>query len=147
VPNSEHSMRDTDATESLVAFYQMILADQQRPDFDWQVKDGTIMIQTDKEFQPTSVTLWKAHNPDVRNFQVEEIGRAYERQIFQFQQTANMKFKVDQPSEGWTAFFVELAYPGVGDIPLKLSTGVVVTPDVYPFENYQSENPRGTMIQ
>lgn len=147
VPNSEHSMRDTDAIQSLVAFYQMILADQQRPDFDWQAKDGTIMIQTDKEFQPTSVTLWKAHNPDVRNFQVEEIGRAYEATDIPISPEGKYEIHVDQPAEGWTAFFAELAYPGVGDIPLKLSTGVVVTPDVYPFENYQSENPQGTMIQ
>jgi PhoPQ-activated pathogenicity-related protein len=123
----------------------MILADQQRPDFDWQVKDGTINIQTEKEFQPTSVTLWKAHNPDSRNFQVAEIGRAYEATDIPISTDGKYQIKVDQPSEGWTAFFVELAFPGVGDIPLKLSTGVVVTPDVYPFENYQSENPRGTM--
>ena len=145
VPNSEHSMRDTDAIESLVAFYQMILANQQRPDFTWEVLNGTINIQTKKEFQPTAITLWKAHNPKSRNFQVHEIGRAYEARTISISTDGNYHIQVNQPAEGWTAFFVELTFAGVGDIPLKFSTGVVVTPDNYPYENYQSANPQGTV--
>ena len=145
VPNSEHSMRDTDAIESLVAFYQMILVNQQRPDFNWEVRNGTIDIQTKKEFQPLAITLWKAHNPKSRNFQVAEIGRAYEETTIPISTDGKYQIQVDQPSEGWSAFFVELTFAGVGDIPLKLSTGVVVTPDTYPNAKYQSENPQGTV--
>lgn len=145
VPNSEHSMRDTDAIESLVAFYQMILANQQRPDFNWEVLNGAINIQTKKEFQPTAITLWKANNPKSRNFQVAEIGRAYEATTIPISADGKYQIQVDQPTEGWTAFFVELTFAGVGDIPLKLSSGVVVTPDTYPYESYKSENPQGTM--
>lgn len=145
VPNSEHSMRDTDAIESLVAFYQMILENQPRPDFDWEVVNGSIHIQTENKFQPTAMTLWKAHNPTSRNFQVAEIGRAYEATNIPLSTDGKYQIQVDEPEEGWTAFFVELTFAGVGDIPLKLSTGVVVTPDVYPFENYKSENPQGTV--
>jgi hypothetical protein len=39
---------------------------------------------------------------------------------------------------------VEFTFPGIGEIPLKLSTGVVVTPDTYPYENFQSKSPQGT---
>lgn len=144
VPNSEHSMRDTDAIESLVAFYQMILADKQRPDFDWEVLNGTINIQTDKEFQPTAVTLWQAHNPKSRNFQVDEIGRAYEATDIPIATDGLYQIQVKQPAEGWSAFFVELTFAGITEIPLKLTTGVVVTPDVYPYDHFQSENPEGT---
>ena len=145
VPNSEHSMRNTDAIESLITFYQMILSNQQRPEFSWKVFNGSIRIQTQKEFQPTAITLWKAHNPKSRNFQVKEIGRAYEATTIPFSQDGNYDIQFDEPTEGWSAFFVELTFPGIGDIPLKLSTGVVVAPDTYPFESFQSENPQGTV--
>ncbi len=145
VPNSEHSLRDTDAIESLAAFYQMILANQQRPDFAWEVLNGTINIQTNEEFQPTAITLWEAHNPTSRNFQVEEIGKAYEATNIPISTDGNYRIQVNQPAEGFTAFFVELTFEGKSDIPLKLSTGVVVTPDAYLHKNYQSEDPQGTV--
>lgn len=144
VPNSEHSMRDTDAYESLFAFYQMILADQPRPDFDWEVSNGIINIQTDKNYPPTEITLWQANNPKARNFQVAEIGRAYEATTIPISADGKYQIKVEPPAEGWTAFYAELTFKGVGDIPLKFSTGVVVTPDTYPFEDYKSANPQGT---
>jgi len=39
-----------------------------------------------------------------------------------------------QPDQGYTAFFVELTFPGPNDMPLVFTTEVVVTPDVYPFD-------------
>jgi hypothetical protein len=38
-----------------------------------------------------------------------------------------------RPGQGWTAFFVELTFPGPGNLPLVFTTEVVVAPDVYPF--------------
>ena len=37
VPNSEHSMRETDASESLMSFYQMVIANNPRPNFNWKL--------------------------------------------------------------------------------------------------------------
>ncbi len=34
-----------------------------------------------------------------------------------------------EPASGWTAFFVELTYPGGGGPPLKLTTAVRIVPD------------------
>lgn len=146
VPNSEHSMRETDAIPSLVAFYQSILSDTPRPDFDWKVENGTIVIQTSADNPPASLTLWQAHNPKARNFQVDSIGRAYEPQEILLSDDGNYRISVEDPEEGYKAFFVELTFPGVGDLPLKFSTGVVVTPDTYPFESYQSPAPKGTPL-
>ena len=144
VPNSEHSMGGTDAIESLVAFHQMILANQDRPDFDWEVMDGTIHIQTKPAFQPLAITLWQAYNPKARNFQVDEIGRAYTSTTIPLSADGKYQVQIKKPTEGWAAFFVEMTFAGVGIIPLKMSTGVVVTPDVYPYEDYHSKNPIGT---
>lgn len=144
VPNSEHSMGGTDAIESLVAFYQMILAKKERPDFDWKVVDGTIHIQTDLAFPPTALTLWQAHNPKARSFQVDEIGRSYTASTIPKASDGKYTINLKEPTTGWSAFYVELTFAGLGEIPLKLSTGVVVTPDKYPYSPFQSKEPRGS---
>ncbi len=147
VPNSEHSMKETDAVESLFAFHQMIVEGQDRPDFSWEAADGMISIQTMEAFQPIEVTLWQATNLESRNFQVDEIGRSYEATSIPVSEDGKYEVRIDPPAEGWTAAFVELTFAGVEDVPLKLSTGVLVTPDTYPFESYQSADPRGTRAQ
>src|SRR5690606_4111875 len=50
---------------------------------------------------------------------------------------------IDTPDQGWTAYFVELTYPGVSGIPLKLTTGTVVLPDSYPYPRFESKKPMG----
>ena len=49
----------------------------------------------------------------------------------------------DIPNNGWTAYFVELTFDGIGDIPLKFTTGTVVVPDTYPYPPFESKNPKG----
>lgn len=149
VPNSEHSMRETDAWLTLTAFYQMMVDGTTRPDFDWKVENGEIHIQTRKEFEPDLITLWKVHNPTARNFQVDSIGRVYQSSLVEISQDGIYQIKIETPQIGWSAYFVELTFPGKKKehIPLKLSTGVVVLPDVYPFEAFNSVNPRGTRLK
>lgn len=144
VPNSEHSMRETDALESLISFHQMIVADQERPDFDWKVENGEIIIKTDPGFPPESITLWQANNPKARNFQVDSIGRAYQASPVLLREDGQYRIRVNSPEAGWTAFYAEITFPGMTSIPLKMTTGVVVTPDTYPFEPFVSEDPKGT---
>ncbi|MCB0688687.1 MAG: PhoPQ-activated pathogenicity-related family protein [Saprospiraceae bacterium] len=144
VPNSEHSMRETDAWTSLLAFFQMIVEQTPRPDFDWEVKDGNIHIQTKPAFPPSKITLWQAHNDKARNFQVDSIGRTYDSTILEISADGTYEVTVEKPENGWTAFFVELEFPFKENIPFKLSTGVVVTPDTYPYGDFVSESPMGT---
>lgn len=69
VPNAEHGLGGSDATETLLAFYSAILTDTPRPRFSWEfAKDGSIVVTTiDK---PKEVLLWQATNPKARNFNV-----------------------------------------------------------------------------
>lgn len=143
VPNSEHSMRETDALTTLIAFYQLIVAGEPRPDFDWELKDGAILIETNPVFPPESLMLWQAHNPRARNFQVDSIGRAYEASPILLTEDGRYRIRIDEPTSGYSAFFVELTFPGAGEIPFKLSTGVVVTPDTYPHASFDSKGPKG----
>lgn len=141
VPNSEHSMGGTDVLETVVSFYQMILAKQDRPTFDWSVKNGTIHIQTDSKYPPNAITLWQAHNPNARNFQVDEIGKSYKASEIPTTTDGQYEISIESPQKGYAAFYVELSFSGLGTIPLKSSTGVVVIPDTYPFEAFKPLKP------
>ncbi len=130
VPNSEHSLRDTDAMESLVAFYQNVITDTPRPSYEWDVAGNTITIQA--EDPPAAVTKWSAANPDTRDFRVDTIGRVWESEVLPLSDDGSYTVSMDAPASGWGAFFVELTYPSAGSLPLKVSTGVVVVPDSLP---------------
>lgn len=132
VPNADHSLRDSDAQESIIAFYQTVLTGAPRPKYSWTFeKDGTIRVQTADA--PKTVTLWHATNPQARDFRVLSIGKAYQSQSLKDQGNGTYIAKIDPPSSGWTAFFVELTFDVGQSFPLKLSTAVRILPDTLPF--------------
>ena len=48
VPNARHNLGGSDARESLLAFYQSILANRPRPKFSWtKAADGSIRVDVD----------------------------------------------------------------------------------------------------
>src|SRR5262249_55977885 len=70
VPNADHSLRGSDARESILAFYQAILKGAPLPKFTWKMQpDGSIRVQT--EDKPLEVNLWQATNPKARDFRLE----------------------------------------------------------------------------
>ena len=76
VPNSNHSMADTDVMDSVDAWYHAVVKNVQMPRYNWEVAgDGTITVFTLDE--PLEVLLWQASNPNERNFMQAQIGRAY----------------------------------------------------------------------
>ena len=139
VPNAGHSLKGSDALESFVAFYQGIVAGQVRPDFDWKVNDGLISIATSPEHQPTKLLLWQATNTEARDFRLDELGKAWTSQEIPLRPDGKYELSVNAPASGWTAFFAELQFAGIGDIPYKFTTGVVVTPDQLPFPEFQAK--------
>jgi PhoPQ-activated pathogenicity-related protein len=131
VPNGDHSLRGTDALAGIIAFYQMVLAGKERPRYAWTfAKDGSIRVTT--KTAPKQVRLWQATNPKARDFRVATIGKAYKSRPLRDQGGGVYVGKIDPPREGWTAFFVELTFGGVGPYPLKVTTAVRVLPDRLP---------------
>jgi PhoPQ-activated pathogenicity-related protein len=132
VPNADHSLRDSDAMESVIAFYQSVLAGTQRPKYSWTFEnDGSIRVTS--ETPPKAVTLWQATNPKARDFRVLSIGKAYQGQSLSDQGTKTFVARIEPPAAGWTAFFVELTYDIGQSFPLKLSTAVRILPDTLPY--------------
>ncbi len=132
VPNADHSLRDSDALDSVIAFYQSVLAGTPRPKYSWTFEsDGSIRVTS--ETPPKAVTLWQATNPKARDFRVLSIGKAYQSRSLSEQGPNNFVAKIDPPAEGWTAFFVELTYDIGQSLPLKLTTAVRILPDTLPY--------------
>lgn len=132
VPNAKHNLEGSDAADSLLSFYQSIVMAKPRPRFTWRKeKDGSLVVTAiDK---PSEVKVWQASNPDARDFRVDTIGKAYTATELTGKDGIYTA-KVAKPKKGWSAFFVELTYPGPASIPFKFTTEVSVVPDVLPYK-------------
>jgi PhoPQ-activated pathogenicity-related protein len=133
VPNADHSLDGSDAAETLLAFYQHVLSGDPLPRLAWTLeKDGSIKVRT--EDRPAAVKLWQATNPAARDFRMETLGAVWKRTDLAAEgKGGGYVARVQMPTKGWTAFFVELTYAREGGPPLKLTTQVRVLPDVLPF--------------
>ena len=132
VPNSEHSMGGTDVQMSVLAFYRQIINETPRPEYQWS-RVGKNGLRVDPLTKPRKVLLWQATNPDARDFRVSTIGRAYESTELEPASDGSYQVTVDDPEQGFTAFYVEMHFAGDGPEPLKFTTEVRVVPDVLPF--------------
>ncbi len=131
VPNTNHSLAGSDAGESILAFYQSILTGKPTPRYSWKVQaDGSIHVKT--KDKPREVLMWQATNPKARDFRLQTIGKAYTSTKLEYQGSGEYIARVKTPETGWTAFFVELTYDGLGRAPYKFTTQVHILPDVLP---------------
>ncbi len=131
VPNTDHSLKNSDALFSLVAFHDAIIHGKSLPQFSWDiVRPGEIQVTT--KTKPGKVKLWRATNPNARDFRLESIGPAYTELELQPQSDGKYVAKLDKPEKGWTAGFVELTFDNQ-PAPFKFTSGVTVVPDVLPF--------------
>ena len=131
VTNGNHSLRDTDARESIQAFYETVLHGTPRPEIAWTLgEDGSLHIRSKQ--LPQEVLLWQATNRHVRDFRLDAIGKAYTSTPLEPQDDGTYLAKIEPPQQGFTAFLVELTYDVEATYPLKLTTQVSVVPDVLP---------------
>ncbi len=133
VPNTDHSLKNSDARQGLIAFYDAFLRKQPRPRFSWKFEDdGSIRVTTITK--PIEVKLWQATNPEHRDFRLVAIGPAYRSTTLTEQKGGVYIGKADKPAKGWTAYFVELTYSMGGKYLLKLTTAVRINPDTLPYD-------------
>ena len=132
VPNADHSLKNSDAAQTLEACYQAVVTGAKLPRFDWKfAPDGSIRVKT--EVKPTEVKLWQATNPKARDFRLDTIGPSWTSSAVLADESGAFVGKIETPTNGWSAFFIELTFPGGGSFPLKLTSGVRVLPDKLPF--------------
>src|SRR5258706_14914147 len=134
VPNAKHNLGGSDAAESMTSFFQSIVEAKPRPKYTWTKEaDGTLIVKVNDD-KPVEVRLWQATNPDARDFRVDTIGNAYTSTVLKQTQKDVYVGKVEKPAKGFTAFLVELTYPGPAKYPFKFTTQVSVVPDVLRFK-------------
>jgi PhoPQ-activated pathogenicity-related protein len=132
VPNADHSLKDSNGPESLLAFYGAIVKGAPRPKFDWSAgKDGWLLIRP--ETKPRKVTFWQATNPAARDFRLETLGPVWKGTDVQPDADGAYRARVEAPAKGFSAGFLEVTFDSDGPAPLIFSTGVRVMPDVLPF--------------
>jgi PhoPQ-activated pathogenicity-related protein len=136
VPNADHSLKDTDAPETLLACYRSIVRGAAMPKFSWTTPTpGTIRVEAPDK--PVEAKLWRATNSAARDFRLETLGKKWTSEPLQPRADGMYEAKVENPPKGWTAFFIEMTYKAPGGepaVPLKLTTQVSVVPDVLPFK-------------
>ncbi len=141
--NTDHAQgQDLQDLSSLVistlSWLQDMLDDEPAPAYSWALEpDGSIRLQT--VTPPERVRLWQATNPLARDFRLEAIGPVWQStELFDNGQGVYVGY-VPPPPQGWTAFSLELTYPGKllgSDIlaaELVFTTDVQVTPADLPF--------------
>jgi len=141
VPNTDHSLKGSDAWMTLLACYSAVVKGTKTPQFSWTLEDdGSIRVL--HQDQPDAVKLWQATNPDARDFRLETIGAAWQSSDLKDVGGGVHVAKVAKPEKGWTAFFAELTYGSGTATPFKFTTQVRVVPDVKPFKYQPPTRPR-----
>jgi PhoPQ-activated pathogenicity-related protein len=145
VPNADHGLDGSDALESLVAFYSMVLAGRKGPEFTWERRANNVFVVRPVD-PPAKVVLWQATNPDGRDFRLESIGPAYSSQVLEPRDDGSYLAEVSEPEKGWRAFFVELTYDVGAPTPLKVTTNVGIVPDEFPHADKDPALPTSLTI-
>jgi PhoPQ-activated pathogenicity-related protein len=137
VPNGDHSLKGTNALETLAAFHFSVVNKIKRPEFTWTFPDENTIVVTSKE-KPKKVLLWSAENPTARDFRVDTIGKAYKSVELKAEGDGTYVGKVTKPEKGWKAYVVQLEFDVGAPTPLRLTTPTRVTPDTLPHANKEA---------
>ena len=82
---------------------------------------------------PVEAVLWRAENPDARDFRHPIIGDAYKPTPLQPETDGTYRIAIATPRQGFAATFARFTFDlGLG-APFRISTPVWVTPDIEPF--------------
>jgi PhoPQ-activated pathogenicity-related protein len=132
VPNTDHSLRNSDAWMTILACYDAVITGATLPRFQWSVPDpGTIRVKN-LGMKPTGVKLWEATNPEARDFRLETIGPSWLGTPLSESEPGVYVGQPERPEKGWTAFFVELTFPSKSAAPFVFTSEVRVVPDTLP---------------
>ena len=140
LPNADHSLKGSDAYQTLQACYNAVLNNVPLPQYSWTMeKDGAIHVTA--KTTPSEVKLWQATNPEARDFRMETLGPKWQSTMLN-PEGGGYVGKVAEPAKGWTAFFVELTFPSGNPAPFKFTTQVRVVPDVLPHKFVPKGRPQ-----
>lgn len=125
-PNGGHGL-GPGVIPAILAFYTSALTGEKLPRYGWQRLDGGALEVTWGRPE-TKAFLWQAQSSD----------RDFRKSIWlksPLEGDGKCVAKVDAPEEGWTAYYVELVFPGLAEgSPYGLCTQMTVVPDTFPYD-------------
>jgi PhoPQ-activated pathogenicity-related protein len=130
MPNTGHSLSgaETEVATRLLAYYLAAAEGNPIPQFSWTKNtDGSITVNTVDT--PSSVKLWQAHNPAARDFRQMTIGNAWTSSDLAPESPGTYNAALPTPEQGYSAFFVELTFPG----NFTFTTEISIIPDYMPY--------------
>lgn len=142
VPNTGHGLDESDALESLIAFYSLTLHDRPAPQYNWRLGPNDQLIVSSPDPTLKTATVWRAVNEEARDFRVTTIERTWESKKINANAHGDFVVQLEAPEKGWSATFVELTFqPKKSPTPIKLTSGVYVRPTFLPFD-FETKKPR-----
>ena len=144
IPNTDHSLKNSDAPNTIAAWHHAIVTGARLPQLSWRHENGALVVSTGD--RPRQARLWRATNPDARDFRLETFGAKWTSEPLNAS-GSEIRASVPEPAAGWTAYLVEMEYDLGGPAPLKLTTEVTVTPRKLPFGAFPSTRPKGFLSQ
>ncbi|MGB4946229.1 MAG: PhoPQ-activated protein PqaA family protein [Candidatus Competibacter denitrificans] len=132
-PNTDHKQSD-DTIVNALSWIDNILGNKTSPQITWTV-EGSDTLRVSPTNQPKQVRLWQATNAKARDFRLESLGPMWTSQELTASADGTYTGKVQAPTSGWKAFFIEVTFPSTGVLkPDQVySTDVHITPDVLPY--------------
>jgi PhoPQ-activated pathogenicity-related protein len=136
VPNVGHGLHGSYLPENLVSFYRYTMTDTKIPDFQWNISNDTfyVTVEPGSEYQ---IRLWEAVNEHARDFKLYVVGEdAWQMKAIDVAESGSYVIPVPAPENGFRGALVEIVFNPDSDFPLTLTTGTLVTPDIYPFDPF-----------
>ena len=132
LPNTDHGLNidlsDLDVVLNLLGFLRAFIpgSGMTFPELNWSFDpDGSIRVQPGSP--PDQVLLWQAHNPNHRDFRIQNVGAIWASTPLADPDGDGIYVaSVPEPAQGWTGFFVQISMNG-----FQLCSGLRVIPDTY----------------
>lgn len=163
MPNAEHSCagHEISLLFGIRAFYLSVMNNKPLPQISWTLNTtstgGKITLFSDST--PQTVHCYYATTLDGKRKDFRLLrgtpGNPSKPQIhpvFWYQQyvpqTATNTWEVEfkNPEVGWTAFFIQVTFPGLEGSVLEFTTQTLIIPDTDPFPDCHGEECRGTLV-
>ncbi len=133
-PNTGHSLKGSNALDTLIAFHASVAHGLPRPRLTWDpVAEGQTGVAVRCSTQPIEAVLWRAVNPDARDFRHPVVGDAFRPTPLEPEAIGSYFAPLEAPEKGCAATFVRFTFDIGAAKPFRISTPVWVTPDVEPF--------------
>ncbi|KAL4239703.1 hypothetical protein ACF0H5_000507 [Mactra antiquata] len=163
VPNAEHSLagHEISLLFGIRAFYLSVMKGKPLPKIEWKLNTtstgGKISLTADST--PQTVHCYHATTLDgkrkdfrlIRGTPGDPSKPQVHPVIWKTQYvtpTGALSWEVEfkNPEVGWTAFFIQVTFPGLEDSVLEFTTQTLIIPDTDPFPDCHDAGCRGTLV-